>query len=393
MKQKSITLITQDFYPMRGGIASYLMQLYNKYFSNQKFQVIVAKSIGQESDYSHLPFEVFRTDFSPFELNTSKRKQINQDMIEILHKTNTDIILFGYLRSHPEVGLLYKKYNPRSKFGIFVHAKEAFINNCIVGQNHSKNGSHLGYLKEEAGFYKNILAQANYIFCVSNFTKTLISSQGIDRDFHIIYPPIKIYQTQINANELCKNHRSDEFTILSVGRLINRKGQDKVLRSIPGLAKQIPSLRYVIVGDGPNKDIITQEISNLGIEKIVRIYDDVDDNGLHYFYSKADIFVLPTDYIPPNDVEGFGIVFIEANMYEIPVIGGNTGGVSDAIIDGETGYLINPKSSNELESKVLFLYNNPELRNRLGYKGRKRVTSEFNNNPFNYLIQLFNQEK
>ena len=87
---KSVTLITQDFHPMKGGIANYLMQIYRKYFANERFQVIVPNNIGQVTDYQSLPFEVYRTDFFPFEHETPSRRQTNRTVVDILRQTNTD---------------------------------------------------------------------------------------------------------------------------------------------------------------------------------------------------------------------------------------------------------------------------------------------------------------
>ena len=87
-------------------------------------------------------------------------------------------------------------------------------------------------------------------------------------------------------------------------------------------------------------------------------------------------------------VEGFGIVFLEAGMHQIPVIGGRTGGVVEAIINERTGYLINPKSRTELEGKMIELYKSSELRTRMGKQARTRVINRFNDAPSKALIKL-----
>ncbi len=382
----SVTLIARNFYPLRGGITTYLMQFYKKYLSGQRFQVIVPNIIGSASDYEHLPFEVFRTDFYPYDFKTSRRDQSNNEILALLKKTHTDIILFGHLRSHPEIGLLYKDMNPHSRFGIITYGKEVFFDDCIVGRTHNENQSHVGFLESEVDFYKNMLRKADYVFSVSKFTKNLILSQGISREVDVIYPSINIP----NAPTSIKEH-SDTFNLLSVGRFIDRKGQQKVIDVIPRLLKIIPSVKYSLVGYGPNQEKIMQKISDLDIADYVKIYDDADDSSVSQLYRSSDIFVLPTGHLYPNNVEGFGVVFIEASAYGLPVIGGDTGGVTEAIVNNVTGYLIDPNSESQLESKILALYENPDLRVRMGTKGRERVISEFNSVPSPYLINLFNQ--
>jgi phosphatidylinositol alpha-1,6-mannosyltransferase len=121
------------------------------------------------------------------------------------------------------------------------------------------------------------------------------------------------------------------------------------------------------------------------------ILDDVSDRIISKYYAACDIFVLPNTFIPPNDVEGFGIVFLEANLYGKPVIAGKSGGVIEAVQHKKTGLLINPDDSSELEQSIVTLINNPNLRTQLGEYGRNRVLKEFNSTPSNKLLKLFTE--
>ena len=386
---KSITLITQDFHPMKGGIARYLMQIYRKYFTSERFQVIVPNNIGQVTDYQRLPFEVYRTDFFPFEHETSSRRQTNHTIIDILRQTNTDIVLFGYLRSHPEVGRDYKKYKSSVRLGIVTHGKEAFIDNAIVSENSSSTGRHQGYTQDEAPFYKTVLQDADHVFCISKFTQNVFTQQGIHARFHILPPSLSISALQDKtACKIALGYAPNDFVVLSVGRLINRKGQHEIVKMFPNLQKTMPKIHYSIVGEGQNKALIKEMIDVYNLEERVHIYDQVDDVNLATHYGAADIFVLPTTFIPPNDVEGFGIVFLEAGIHQIPVIGGNTGGVVEAIVNGVTGYLISPKSKIALETKMTEIYSSPELRVTMGRRARMRAINQFNDIPSKDLVSL-----
>ena len=385
---KSVTLITQDFHPVKGGIAAYLMQIYRKYFAYEQFQVIVPNNIGQATDYQSLPFSVYRTDFAPFEMDTTSRRQTNRTIVDILRQTDTDIVLIGYLRSHPEAGQDYKRLKPSAQIGIITHAKEAFIDDAIVGETSSSTGKHQGYTQDEARFYKNLLKSADYVFCISQFTKNLLARQGIQARFHILQPSLRISTLQDKtACKIALGYAPEDFVALSVGRLINRKGQQRVLEILPNLQVAVPNIQYDIVGDGPNRTNIQQAIKANGLEERVQLHDKVNDTVLATHYGAADIFVLPTEFIPPNDVEGFGIVFLEAGMHQIPVIGGYSGGVPEAIVDGITGFLID--SNKDLKDKIEMLIKNKELRLRMGTAGRKRAIDKFNNYPNNHLLDLF----
>lgn len=373
MKKTKIALITQDFYPMKGGIATYLLQVYYKYFRNTDFLVVLPNWVGKKKDYSKMPFKVVFTEFAPFNFSDKKRDNCNKNILSILSTFQPNLVLFGYLRSHPEVGLMYKKINSNSKFGIFTYGKEVFLDNTIVHKNH-KNNSHKGYLKEEVNFYKSVLNNTDYIFAVSKFTKNVLIKQGIRKKIVVLYPVIpKIKKQSRFVSRKKLSFKKEWLILLSVGRLIKRKGQDKVIRAMPVLIKNYPSLKYVIVGSGSEKKSLVNIARKLNLSKQVIFAENTADDKLPSYYSASDIFVLPCDFIKPNDVEGFGIVFLEANSYGLPTIGGNSGGVPEAIINGKTGFLVNPKSKTDLIEKISYLVEHPEVRRKMGALGKLYV--------------------
>src|SRR3989344_1920068 len=111
-----ILLISQDFYPLKGGIATYLMQIYKNYFANDNFKVVIPKGIVQNKKLKS-KFEIERLNFSPF-VSPTNRKEKNKNFLEVLKRFSPDIVLFGYIRSHPEIMYEYKKINSCVKWGI-----------------------------------------------------------------------------------------------------------------------------------------------------------------------------------------------------------------------------------------------------------------------------------
>ncbi len=386
-----IVLITQDFYPLTGGIASYLMQIYNKYFSKEDFEVIIPEFIDPHYKTDSLPFKVHRTNFTPFDLKNSRRDIANLNILNILKEIKPDVILFGYLRSHPEVGLLYKKINSSSKFGIFIHAKEAFIDSTIVDVN-SKDGRYQkGYTLDEAKFYKDILMSADFVFSVSNFSKQLLQSQGINRKIDVVHPSIDLNNIRLNLNAKSELSLKNKFVLLSVGRLIRRKNHRQIILLMPELLKVFNDFHYIIVGDGPEFDSLNKLISDLKLENNVSVWRNVSEENISLFYSACDLFLFPSIFLPPNDVEGFGIVLLEAEAYGKPVIGFDYGGVSESIVDQVTGYLIS-NSSEDLKNKILALFEDSSLREKLGATGRLRVLKEFSSKESDYLINKITED-
>ncbi len=365
-----VLLISQDFYPLKGGIATYLMQIYKNYFSKEIFKVLISKDISKNSKLNKIDFEIKRLGFFSF-IPPSKRKKKNKDFLNYMKKFKPDIVLFGYIRAHPEIMEEYKKINPNVKYGVVLHAKEVFFDSAIRKKT-NKNGIQKGYTQKESFEYKQILNTADFLICVSQFTKELIRKQGIENKRLFVINPVL---NKIPLNLKQKEHNN--FILLSVGRLIKRKNHLLILKSLKELKRSIPKLKYKIIGNGPEEDRLKNFVKKQGIEDIVSFMGEADENTLEKSYSNCDIFVLPTKFIYPNDIEGFGIVFIEANSFGKPVIGGRTGGVTEAVEEGKSGLLINPNSKKELIDKILFLYRNEKISKTLGEYGRRRVIKGF----------------
>jgi phosphatidylinositol alpha-1,6-mannosyltransferase len=391
MAPLKVTLISQDFVPMKGGIASYLLGTYEKYLSQTEFEAIIPTEIYDKEVCERMPFSIFPTAFAPFEIGGAKRESCNRQMLARLNQTRPDVVLFGYLRSHPEVGIQYRELNPQSRFGIFTHAKELYLD--PIATTTQSNGAHKGYTEQESRAYKEMLRDADYVFAVSTFTGNLLTRQGI-RDDYILLPPVLRTDRQDEAisprDQL--GLLDDELVLLTVGRLIARKGHVRVLAAFPEVLDKFPNTKYVIVGDGPERHNLESTVSSLGLERVVQFAGAVPDSRIPSYYANSDAFVLPCGFIPPNDVEGFGIVFLEANSYRKPVIAGNSGGVPDAIVNGKTGILVDPESSTSLKSAIIELLANPEQRARMGAEGYRRVTADFSNTPEDSLISLFKED-
>jgi phosphatidylinositol alpha-1,6-mannosyltransferase len=166
------------------------------------------------------------------------------------------------------------------------------------------------------------------------------------------------------------------LVLLSVGRLQRRKGHDAVLRALLRLGGSADAMRYVIVGDGDERPRLQQLAADLGIQQHVTFVGEVSDSELPSYYGAADLFVHP-NRDDRGDIEGFGIVFLEAAAAGLPVIGGNSGGVPEALEDGVTGFLVDERDPWELVRKIRLLAESEDLRRRLGDAGRARVVREF----------------
>ena len=165
--------------------------------------------------------------------------------------------------------------------------------------------------------------------------------------------------------------------MLTVGRLVGRKNIEGVLRALPRVTEMVPNLLYLIAGDGKDRERLEVASAQMGLSPFVRFLGYVPDGLLPALYCASDVFLMPSlERKNSQDYEGFGIVFSEANACGKPVIGGRSGGMADAVIDGETGLLVDPHSVDEIAAAIIRLLTDQELAHRLGENGRRRVERE-----------------
>jgi len=172
-----------------------------------------------------------------------------------------------------------------------------------------------------------------------------------------------------------KRKKTSPPIVLFVGRLVERKGVVYLLRAIK-LLKDIP-LKLIIVGDGPERKNIEEEVKKLNLETKVEIAGKVDDDTLMELYEKASVFVLPACVDKRGDTEGLGVVLIEALTYEVPVIASKVGGILDIVKDGETGLLVPEKDPSALAKAIKQLLTDTKLAKELAKQGRAFVEKQF----------------
>lgn len=227
-----------------------------------------------------------------------------------------------------------------------------------------------------------ILNSAEHIVTVSEYTRNEIKKLLSGRNQHhvqIIPPGPSITQEKYPQpmSFLAAQQLQQKKIILSVGRLVARKGQDRVIEALPEIIRQIPEVCYVIAGKGEYLETLKQSVKNCGVERYVYFLADLTNEQLAYLYSICEVFVMASRELENKDVEGFGIVYLEANSFHKPVIAGASGGVRDAVKDGLNGFLVEPENKSMLIKALKLLLTDPSLAKKLGDAGALRVKEQF----------------
>jgi phosphatidylinositol alpha-1,6-mannosyltransferase len=170
----------------------------------------------------------------------------------------------------------------------------------------------------------------------------------------------------------------DAPVVLSVGRLVDGyKGHDMVIRAMPLILARAPAARYVVVGDGPRRGYLERLATSLAVGDAVRFVGEIPDDEVAAWYRRCDVFVLAArEDAAGGGAEGYGIVLVEAGLHGKPVVGGRAGGVVDAVVDGETGLLVDPVDPGDIADAIARLLTERDVAARLGQAGRRRAVEE-----------------
>jgi phosphatidylinositol alpha-1,6-mannosyltransferase len=217
------------------------------------------------------------------------------------------------------------------------------------------------------------LRDARRIFAVSSFTRDRVIELGASADRVCVIP---------NGVELDSEAQSElreyggQRILVTVSRLVPRKGHDLVLRALPRVIERFPEVKYRIVGDGPERVRLERLAQQLRIGNCVEFLGRVTETEKHQILKACEVFIMPCRETE-TDFEGFGISLLEAMSYGKPVIAGRSGGIPDVITDGETGLLIDPTDVDELADRIIFTLENHTDADRLGLTALQRVRKEF----------------
>lgn len=222
-----------------------------------------------------------------------------------------------------------------------------------------------------------IIRGAEWIAANSRHTKSLVEEWGVQEEKIIIVHPAVSEQAIRLSHHVPANESNDEFTLVTVSRLVRSKGIDTVLRALKILDQNHVNYRYIVAGKGSERLALEQLAKDLGVHSNVRFTGFIEENEKWRLLRSADVYVMPSRFSPDEPHEGFGIAFVEAAACGIPAIGSNAGGVPDAVLHGKTGLLVEPDSPEELAKALMFLYLDADKRREMGAAGMQRVRTDF----------------
>jgi len=288
-------------------------------------------------------------------------RRVAKAALRTIDTIGTDIVCMGDLYALSWLGQ-YLSYKRKLPVIHYVHAEELTTD----------WGSILYSIMSAAA-----LRRADTVVTVSSFTRDELIRRGVKPErIRVITNGVDLKRFSPGAKDseiLARHNIEGKKLLLTIARVEERKGHDKLLEALPQILKAVPDAVYLIVGDGPYMENLKSLTKDLGLEDKVIFTGRVPWKDLDRYYRSCDVFIMPNRTLPNGNTEGFGLVFLEANACGKPVIGGKAGGVPDAVADGETGILVDGNLVEQIADAAIQLLSNKELAERMGQAGYKRA--------------------
>jgi len=234
--------------------------------------------------------------------------------------------------------------------------------------------------RELSWLTRRVLHDAAHVIANSAHSKTLLRKWGLaDDKVTVMHPGVDTTRFVPSSADTGARQRLgwlDRTVILTVGALQKRKGQDMMIRALPALRARVPDVLYSIVGEGWERAYLERLADELGVRDRVQFRGVPTDAELVTCYQQCDLFALPNRQVG-WDIEGFGIVLLEAQSCGKPVITGLSGGTSEAIGPDETGVVVPCETVEPLVNAVCDMLEHPDRAVQMGARGRDRAVTQF----------------
>jgi phosphatidylinositol alpha-1,6-mannosyltransferase len=353
--KQNFILFTLEYPPQKGGVAKYYENLANNW-PNDNFYIL---SNGIKKDLDKIKFrplisKLIRPRWLPSLIHLYKAITSCQLPIANCHIIVGQILPLGistYILSR----LLKFKYS------VVLH------------------GLDFSLAMARKKITTKILSQADKIICANSYTANLVKTfnSSLTSKISVVNPGIEstIIRNPQKTTELIKKYKLENKTILfGLGRLVKRKGFDQVIKALKDISSENQEVVLAIGGTGPEEENLKKLASDYFKEnkELVIFLGKINDEEYWAWLELCDIFIMTSRNLD-GDFEGFGIVYLEANLAGKPVIAGDSGGVREAVINNVTGLLVDPENTKAISEAITNLVKNKSLRDNLGASGNRRV--------------------
>jgi len=362
---EKILCVTNDFGPRAGGIETFVIGLIERL----PFGSVIVYTNAQENSapYDHEWVEKFGV-----EVIRDKAKillptpGVAYCVNAIVRERNISTVFFG---AAAPLGLLSRGLRKAGVQQIvaLTHGHEVWWSKVwpftLAMRSISRHVDHLTYLGE---YTRSAIAQS---ITKEAATRMVKIAPGIDTDH---FSPVDASQLRSELG------LTEKKVIVSVGRLVHRKGQDVLIEAMPAIIKEVPEAHILMIGEGPYRSYLENRVKALGLQERVTFIGRLQYADLPRYICAGDLFVMPSrSRLAGLEVEGLGIVYLEASACGLPVIAGISGGAPDAVLEGETGLVVDGRRKADVAAAVVELLLDSDRSKAMGIRGRQWIIKEW----------------
>jgi phosphatidylinositol alpha-1,6-mannosyltransferase len=358
-----VLVVTNDFPPRRGGIESFLRSLCDG-LDPSSVVVYTAAMPGSDAVDRGLPYPVVR-DPRGMVLPT---RSVARRVVAAMADYECDRVVFG---AAAPLGLLAGRLRRAGA-------------QRIIGLTH---GHEVWWAKVPGSraLVQRIGNQVDALTYVSEFCRLAISarlSTSAVQQMERLAPGVDLDQFTPGLDgsrwRALWRIEADQRVVLAASRLVRRKGHDRLIDAWPDVVRSAPDAVLVVLGDGPRRQALERRAVRRGVGGSVRVVPGVPWSDMPEIYAAADVFALPCRTRRLGlEPEALGIVFLEAAASGLPVVVGRSGGAPETVINGETGYVVDPSNPPEIADRLSSLLREPAAAQAMGARGRQLVASRF----------------
>ena len=374
-----VLFVTNDFGPRAGGIETFVIGLIERRPFGQTIVYTSAQSGSEEYD------KAWKSDYGVTVIRDRAKillptPRVARNLSRIIKESRIQVAAFG---AAAPLGLLSASMKRAGvqKTVALTHGHEVWWAKVFPFNLALRRiGATVDALTFLGAFTQHMISRALSKGAAARMVKI---APGIDVDHFVPH----------DATQLRKELKlEDKRVIVSVGRLVHRKGQDHLIESLPEILKSVPDAHVLMVGQGPYLSHLKKLVQELNLTEHVSFIGRIQYAQLPHYICAGDVFAMPSrSRFFGLEVEGLGIVYLEASACGLPVIAGSSGGAPDAVLDGVTGYVVDGQNNQAIAAAAIRLLNDLDQAKKMGTAGRAWIIENWRweiwSQRFNELLQ------
>ncbi|HEY8302209.1 MAG TPA: glycosyltransferase family 4 protein [Jatrophihabitans sp.] len=353
-------VVTNDFPPRQGGIQSYVHELARRQPAGS-IVVYASDHAGSVGFDAQQPFPVVRHPTGLLVPTPAARRRV----VATLRRHGASSVWFG----------------ASAPLGLLAPALRRAGADRIVASTH---GHEAGWamLPVARQTLRTIGRHCDVVTYITEYTRSrMASALGDHPALRQLAPGVDVdtFRTGVDGSAVRARHGlTDRPVIVCVSRLVRRKGQDLLIDALPAVRRAVPDAALLLVGSGPYEADLRVRAARAGVSEHVVFAGGVAFPELPEHYAAGDVFAMPCRTRRRGlDVEGLGMVYLEASATGLPVVAGDSGGAPEAVREGETGYVVGGRDVSMLTDRLVALLSDADLRARMGRAGRAWVERDW----------------